>query len=185
MSLPNRRALFQKPASGFTLIEVLLVLSILGLLSGMLMLTPPHSQARSLESELRGFKSLLEQTRGFAVRNSEHYGIAVAAGEWQLLKFDPREARRNAWVPIAWEDISSAHPRHRWSVDTQATISENTDAPRRDYAGQGRQGVAQPDLIAYANGELSSFVIEVSASQDKMLRYKLQSDGLNLSVVMD
>lgn len=168
-------------SSGFTLIEVLLVLSILGLLSGMIMLKAPHNQARALESEVLGFQSLLEQTSAYAVRNSEHYGIALGAGDWQLLHFDSQQSRANAWVRIAWEDINSQHPSHRWSANTQARLSQDV-AMRRSSS---RQGIAKPDVIAYANGELSSFAIEVTAEQDRTLRYKLQSDGLNLSVAID
>ncbi|MFK7731890.1 MAG: type II secretion system protein [Pseudomonadales bacterium] len=175
MTLPSR-------SSGFTLIEILLVMTILGVLSGMLMLTAPHNQARSLESEVRAFQSLLEQTSAAAVRNSEHYGIILGSGDWQLMQFDSRHSRRNGWLPIAWENIGSIHPHYAWSADSQARLIEVADISRRNTRGQG---VVKPDVIVYANGELSSFTIEISAMQDRALRYQLQSDGLNIHLVGD
>ncbi len=175
MSLPTR-------SSGFTLIEILLVLSILGLLSGMLLLTAPPSQSRSLEAELRGFQSLLQTTSSAAVRNSEHYGVSLTGNEWQLLKLDSLQSGRNIWKRIAWDEIDSVHPAHRWAADTQVSMLQENIKRQRQTA---RQGIARPDLIAYANGEMSSFTMEISALEDKTLRYKLQSDGLNLNLTMD
>lgn len=169
-------------SSGFTLIEVLLVLTILGVFSGMLVLTAPHNLARSLEADVRGFQSLLQQTSATAVRNSEHYGISLAGAEWQLLKYDSEQSGRSTWLRISWDDIGSVHPVHRWSVDTQANISQANNKRQRDTYRQGR---VRPDLIAYANGEMSSFMIDISARQDKKLRFKLHSDGLNLKLEKD
>ncbi len=171
-----------KRHQGFTLIEILLVLTILGLLSGMLMLSAPHNAARTLESEIRGLQSLLEHTSAAAMRNSEHYGIVLTADEWHLLQFDSLDSRKNGWRRLSWADIGSARSRYAWSDDTQASVS--TPGSKR-RSGSRTAGIVKPDLIAYANGELSSFTIDVSAKQDSTVQHKLQSDGLNLRLVKD
>ncbi|MEM8498356.1 MAG: type II secretion system protein [Pseudomonadota bacterium] len=175
MSLPTRY-------SGFTLIEILLVLTILGVFSGMLMLTAPNNHARLLEADVKGFQSILVQTRAAATRNSEHYGISLSGDEWQLLRYGAAQSGRNTWMSVAWDDIGSTHDSHRWSVDTLASISQEKSSRTRSTANLG---ILRPDVLVYANGEMNTFTMDISAKNDKTMRYRFQSDGLNLNRMKD
>lgn len=167
-------------SSGFTLIEILLVLTIVGLFSGAVLLSVPNNHARALQNEVQEFQSLLVQTSIAAVRNSEHYGIGLMPGRWQLYQFDEPNAARGRWVPVAWEDLGIVHASYNWADSTHAELDlGQTNLPR----SRSRQSTAQPELIVYANGETTDFSLQLVSTQDKGLSYRLQSDGLNFSML--
>ncbi len=163
-------------SSGFTLIELLLVLTIVGLFSGMVLLTAPLNSARALESEARNFQSLLAQMSAAAVRNSEQYGVRLGPGQWRLVQLNESETGLDGWSPIAWQDLGIVHSNYMWNESTRYEFNQ-----RAGKRLAGRMPVtSNPDLIAYANGETSAFLLTLSSKQHKGPEFHLQSDGLNL-----
>lgn len=137
-------------ASGFTLLELLVVLVIAGLTLGMVSFNAMPSERQVLQKESQRIAILLQLARDEAiVRNRP---IAFEADE-QGYRFLIRE--ENTWQPLMQDDLLKARPFQRPPVTVSVTPAQTQPVMRVVF---GREPVDKPFLLTLASGESSAAV---------------------------
>jgi general secretion pathway protein H len=91
---------------GFTLIEILVVLVIIGIMVGLISVRMMPDDKQVLDNEAGRLALLLEQARDQAVVSGEPIGFSVEQG---LYRFWARDAD-NHWVPFSGDDLLRQRP---------------------------------------------------------------------------
>lgn len=169
-----------RSARGFTLVELLVVLVILGSLVGLAVLsTGIASNARQLRGEAERLASLMAVLVDEAVLDNREYGLQFVANRYQVLQFDEASA--------SWHLLPNSE--HRLPVWASVNVWLE-GAPLRLGGEQASDEEAaddslslQPQVLLLSNGELSPFRLQLAETGNKALRFELSSDGFALPKV--
>jgi general secretion pathway protein H len=147
--------------SGFTLIEILVVVVIIGIVSaGVLLSVSLTGQDRDLDKESQRLLTLVNYAREQAELQTREYGLLFRDDGYEFLTFD---VRRNLWRDVFEDD--ALRDRNlpeglgiKLSVDARPVIlTKPKDA--KDKA---------PQVMIFANGDLTTF--EVTVERDGGVR---------------
>lgn len=146
---------------GFTLIEVLLVVLLVGIVSGLVLLAAtPADASRIVVGEADRLEESLSLALDAAISDNEQYGLLVGEHGYRFLLWD--EATRQ-WLPSPNPAFQPYELPAEISVQvirderkpTLAMPVPATDKPRKD--------APQPQLLLLASGETSVIRLEVHA----------------------
>ncbi|EMP56766.1 general secretion pathway protein H [Marinobacter santoriniensis NKSG1] len=156
-------------AAGFTLIEILVVLIVVGLLASLAVFTlGGSSQQRQLENQVQELYLLMQTAGDQAVLNNQELGVTVNEDGYQFLAF---QDQKGDWKP---EDqrLFSARTFPDWLVVTK--FIEN-DAPKL-ASGEDR---TLPDIVFFSSGETTPFQVEFTVAGNPDQKQILESDGVS------
>lgn len=136
---------------GFTLIELMVVLLIVGLAAGAVMLSMPDPRGR-LSDEAERFAARAAAARDLAILEGRPVAVRVTARGYA---FDRRQA--GAWVPLSDKSFAS----HPWNTGTAALV------------GQGGTIRAAFD----ATGQPSAPAMITLARPGEQIRISIAADG--------
>ena len=152
---------------GFTLLEILLVIAIVGILSGTVILGFTGADA---EQELKGAAQRLavrvELARQQALGRNREWGIYVEADAYRFAEFDPETRKWN---------------------ERQGRPFEQRDLPPQTGLRLETEGVGQlpfaddedlPQIIVFSSGEITPFTIFIEPDWDTE-RWLVSSDGIS------
>ncbi len=152
-------------AYGFTLLELLVVLVIVGIIVTMAVLSVGGREQRRLEEELTRLSVLLQLAKEEAILQSRELGL----GLWEYgYRFYQLEI--NDWQPI----VDDPHLRQR-------------DLPERLRLALYLEGVevalgdeprAEPQVFILSSGEMSIFELTVESIDDLHRPHRLRADAL-------
>lgn len=93
----------RRPNAGFTLIEILVVVTVIGIIVsiGLLSLSVLGDD-RQLRIEARRLSSLLAAAQDEAVMQGREFGLELMKGSYRFVEYDPYEAR---WLELEIDDI--------------------------------------------------------------------------------
>ncbi len=91
---------------GFTLIEILVVLVIIGIMVGLASVRLMPDDQGTLTNEARRLALLLEQTRDQAVASGEPIAFSVEDGRYRFWSLDDADK----WVPASGDDLLQDRP---------------------------------------------------------------------------
>ena len=137
-------------AAGFTLIEILIVVVIIGVISaGILLSLGLTGRDRELEKESDRLLALFTYAREQAELQTREYGVMFQDDGYEFLTYD---ARRAAWRSVPEDEALGA--RHlpdglgfRLSVEARPVVlTRPTDAQDKT-----------PQVMIFSNGDLTSF----------------------------
>ncbi len=170
---------------GFTLVELLVVIVILGSLVGLAVLsTSRSSSTREVREEAQRIAALIGVVSEAAVLDSREYGLLVNDRGYRVLGYDEASGR--------WQEAGRSHAlpdRMVLQLQLDGTPLRLQAVPRRnDRAGladdeeRARREVAelQPQLLILSSGELSPFSLQVSEHRPGGSAWQLSSDGFSL-----
>jgi len=158
------------PQNGFTLIEILVVLVIIGLMAALAVFTMGgSSQQRELEVEVQDLYLRMQVVSEQAMLNNLEAGLVIEADNYQFVVFDD-ETR--AWK-TSQERLFQVHALPSWlSVDTTVAA----DAPRLT----NENNTLRPNIVFFSSGESTAFEIELMARGQASPPHRLYSDGIAL-----
>lgn len=147
---------------GFTLLELMIVLVVIGMLLGMVSLVVAPNPLREARYEAGEVAGMIQRLRERAVLNGEQYGIRLSESGYRVMQLQDRE-----WRPMAAFHQWPAHLRLHLEQDGQALTLG------------GDQGL--PQLLMLSSDENTAFILTFSMGDRTLL--SLSSDGLGEAVI--
>lgn len=167
----------QSAIGGFTLIEILVVLLIIGILvTGAALSLGVLGRDSALEKESDRLSALLDYLRDQAALQNREYGLRCFVGGYEFLAYD---ARTGQWRRIVDDD--SMRPRHLPTGISMQVSIEGRDIilPRE----QVREDELSPQVMLFSSGDLNLFELALSrAATGEAIRFAPADDSDRISV---
>lgn len=155
--------------TGFTLIEILVVLIIVGLLAALAVFNMAgSSQQRELENQVRELYLLMQAAQEQAVLNNLEMGLLLEEDGYRFVVFQDASGE---WKSSG-ERIFRKRALPEWLTIT--SYLEN-DAPRLASS----EDRLRPDIVFFSSGETTPFELEFNLGKDTDLLHVLASDGVS------
>jgi general secretion pathway protein H len=148
---------------GFTLLELMIVLVLVGVLLGMVSLASGGSPARQVRQEAEAMAQVIHQLRQRAVFEGQEYGLRLSADGYRVMRLGVR-----GWEPVA--------ALSRWPRNVRARLKED------GYSIELGADEGLPQLLMLSNDETSAFTLTFEPGTRTWL--SLSSDGIG-EVVID
>lgn len=162
-------------ARGFTLVELLVVLVLLGVLTSLAVLGSnlAGNPARALYDEAERLGSLLRVLLDEAVLDNIEYGVRFEPGSYRVLRYVPLKAR---WEPVD----GRTHELPQWlrlSIEVeQQSVGLTGSASERE-----KSPVVLPQLLILSSGEMTPFTLRLASERGRDVPVLLlSSDGFSL-----
>jgi general secretion pathway protein H len=145
------------PAKGFTLIEILVVVVIIGVLSAaMLFSVTLTGRDRELEKESDRLLALFTYVREQADLQTREYGVLFQDDGYEFLAYDPRRA---AWRSV-FEDDALTVRRLPDGLDLKLTVEARPVVLTRPKDAHDKT----PQVMIFSNGDLTTFAATLERS---------------------
>jgi len=167
----------RRAISGFTLIEILVVLLIIGILvSGAALSLGVLGRDSALEKESDRLSALMDYLRDQATLQNREYGLRCFVGGYEFLAFDPRA---NQWKRLADDD--SMRPRRLpTGVTMQVSIEGRPIILPRE---QSRADELSPQVMLFSSGDLNLFELTLRrAATGEAIQFKPAADSDRIAV---
>ena len=169
--------------SGFTLLEMLVVLVIVAVMAGLLVFSAGDSPARKLQREARALAALINTATDDAVMHSREIGLVIDDSGYRFVSFDPKT---KSWLPLQQKPLSEHKFDEPYTVQFQLDgerIDEATRARIEQFSGRGGgngkdkdDSALKPVLLMLSSGEITAFTLTLENDQ---AAFTLSSDGFN------
>jgi general secretion pathway protein H len=147
---------------GFTLLELMIVIVLIGVLLGMVSFAIGSNPARQARQEAHGIVGVIQQLRERAVLDGQEFGLRLSVEGYRVMKLDVQ-----GWEPLAAFYRWPENVRLRLEQDGHPVTLGGDDGP--------------PQLLMFSNDETSVFTLTFGS--DKKTWLSLSSDGLGQVVI--
>jgi type II secretion system protein H len=157
------------PSAGFTLLELLVVIVIIGVIAGTVVFRYMGGDREyRLRTEAERLALLLDLARDTAVARNEEWGLYVDGREYTFAVFDPDEGQ--------WRE-QDERPFVARSLET-ATLGVKIEKRELPTAARGMGGAKAPSVVIFSSGEQTPFEIELKPDWETK-PWRVHSDGLS------
>ncbi len=147
-------------ANGFTLIEVLVVIVIIAIVSGVALLTFSHDRQRDCVRVADSISHLLSLAETDAIFHSTTFGLVISSNGFEMLQYREGDA--------SWKALPNRYYHfHRLGSDIQLTLY--IDNKKVSLGGA-------PSIIISSDGSVTPFVLGIGLS-DELPSYQLKMDS--------
>lgn len=162
--------------SGFTMIEILVVLVLVGLLASLAIVNLGGGrEQREMTSKIRELYVLMQTASEQAILNNEELGLVIDEEGYRFVVFDELERE--------WASESARLFQGRGFPEWMSvTLFTEGDIPRLASGEDDEdeeENQLRPDIVFYSSGETTAFELEFLATMSPDQIYRLESDGLN------
>jgi len=158
----------RRKSKGFTLVEMLVVLLVIGLAAGLTYARLEADPRQALEHESRQLAAALEHAALLAQWRSEPLGISASGNSYRFWRRGS-DANSDLWVALSDDDVLAAH-----------FLPTPLYAAAREYAG--RPVAADAILPLRPSGHNEPYAIEIASDQWRVL---VLADPLNRVAISD
>ena len=155
-------------SSGFTLLELLIVIVILAVVSSVVVLAfTDAGRSRTMQATVERIALVLELARTEVTTRNEIWAFHVKEGHYFFKKID---VSTNEWKKM---QIRPFQPNR---IDEDLRLFATSDREPAQVSRVGQQDI--PVVVLYPSGEVSPFRLEVSLEQSEHRVY-IESDGFS------
>ncbi len=156
--------------AGFTLIEILVVMVLLGLLSGVAVFTlGSGKQQRELANESQRLHALLRVASEEAILSNSEIGFSIDEDGYEFLEYDDEKF---TWSPSTIE-LLKGRQFPEWVV-----IEFRRNAEDLKILGKEQDELKKPDMMLLSSGEVTPFTVTLQVNQNPDSQFVITSDGL-------
>ena len=148
---------------GFTLLELMIVIVLIGVLVGMVSFATGMNPARQARQEADALAGMIRQLRQQAVLESQEHGVRLSTDGYRAMRLGVR----------GWEPVSSFH---RWPDNMRLRLKHD------GYSVSLGADEGPPQLLMLSSDETSTFTLTFETRGRDWL--SLSSDGIS-EVVID
>lgn len=166
---------------GFTLLEVLMVVLLVGIISGIAMLSlSPGGAERKLQDESDRLATLLQQAADEAVMQNQEYGLKITGNGYRFLCLDEVKQR---WKPCKNDQTFrerempeglEVHVLREGKMTLPLSEENSKDTPEERQNGPR----INPDVFLLSSGEASPASLEIVVSDKPEIRQEIRLDEL-------
>lgn len=154
---------------GFTLLEILLVLVLLGVITGMVTLMLVDNPGRQLQGEQERLAAVLRAAADEALLQGVDLGVVLDREGYTFVAADPDS---DAWQPLSQRPLQA----HVWPPGLVVELRVEGELLSLPPGGRER---SRPTLLLLSSGELTPFELVLSSADGRQQR-RVWSDGINL-----
>lgn len=168
------------PSKGFTLIEILVVLTLAAILTGVVIVGFTGAQTgQRLEGEAERVMLRMDLARQRAVQRNRELGMVVEPSGYQFTELDRDTNRWQVLEERPFTEVVLEEPL-RLAVKVEGTDLKASEERRRAALGKDtdEDDAPPPDLVFFRSGELTPFTLTV-ATEDGRRSWVVSSDGLS------
>lgn len=173
--------------SGFTLMELLVVVVVLGILLGSAVISLNLSDdQRGMQAYGQRMAQRIELARDRAIQNNQEWGLRVSREEYQFVVFD--ELQRQ-WIPQPQAPFKPDEPPQPVVYDLRVQdnggtelnsglFAQSQDNDQKVLDETGTQEL--PDVVFFSSGEASQFSLKVvpqNPAEGSVQGFRLVTDG--------
>jgi len=186
----NRQRLPKRRTLGFTLIEILVVLVIVGIIVAAALLSlGTLGDARNLQTEARRLTTLLQMATDDATIQGRDFGIEVLTAGYRFVEHDPL---LNQWFQVIDDDLMRERKleegtefeltieEHRVLLDDEARETEREEDDDRDLTDD-----YLPHILILSSGDASPFDLRIIRTRDRAEVLVTMSAAGELKIVSD
>ncbi len=164
---------------GFTLLEILIVVTIIGILAGMATLAVGGNDRRELQHEAQRLQQLFSMAADEAAFNHQNLGFELDDQQYRFLRFDEDT---DEWLPLTdkpWQAYTLPHFA-QLNLQLEAEAGDLLSAASNNNQPSSFNKREQPALLILASGEITPFSLEFSLQDQTDILAHIGSDGFNL-----
>lgn len=177
----NRQA--QHPAAlcrGFTLLEVLVVVAIIGILTGVVVVNfTGASGAQQMESQAEQLVLRMDLARQRALQRNRELGLSVGRDGYSFTELE-RETGR--WLPLTERPFVTVELADTYQLVLRVEGRDGDDGKAGSFdlpiSDAAEDGDPVPDLVFFRSGEVTPFELTLS-DLDQRRGWVVVSDGLS------
>ena len=148
------RILSRGAASGFSLLELLVVVTIIVILSGIAMLSMGTlGSDRELEREARRLRALVDLLADEAVLENRDYGLLFSETGYRFYVFD--------YQTLTWLEPAGDRVLAQWTLEEPLQLTLELDDREvrleRDFSDMEINEQPEPQVIVFGSGEVTPF----------------------------
>lgn len=165
-------------ARGFTLIEVLVVVVIVGIISAVVLLSfGVLGDDRSLQQQARRLTSLIELVSDEGLMQGRDFGLEFTRTGYRFLEFDPLT---NRWYEVTGDDLLrprtleeslelslSLEDREVALGDTFAEVEEENEDDAGEDELEAQAGDYAPHVLILSSGDVTPFDLRIVRPSDR------------------
>jgi len=168
---------------GFTLIELMVVMVLLGLISSIALTTVGGgNQKRELNNEVNRLHAVLRMAAEESIFSNTEIGVVIEADLYEFLTFDETEGK---WI-AAEPHFLRPYPLPEWiSLDFQREGKERKLLGNQSLLDKDSEFVStiletetakKPDLMLLSSGEVTGFTISMQIEDDASSRIEIKTN---------
>lgn len=159
--------------SGFTLLEVLIVVTIIGMLAGIAVLSIGGTERRELQQEALLLNRLIDMAISEATFQHQNFGVVLEEQHYSFFRLDENSHQWIALNTAPWQDRS---------LPDFATfeLQLEGEAGSFELLNENEENKAiSPSLLVLASGEITPFRLNFYLYDETHATAYISSDGFN------
>jgi general secretion pathway protein H len=149
---------------GFTLIELMVVLIVIGLFTGLVTINMGQNDNRMIEGEAKRLYQVLQLAQDEAIMQGIELGFSVSDTGYSFLRL-----QESTWLPLTSDTQLSEHD---FGLNIDMTLLIENEAV---IAQVNTQQKMSPMVMLLSSGEITAFEIAISTQDDNEPRFKINA----------